>query len=498
MPVLRCVSGFCHGLLVVWTAHAAAPASDIPKAPVPKSPYIAVVYRYADAMLEKGRDTYGPQKSGLFLSALDRTTQAPLTNRPPAPEGVRDGDRVGEPSGPLVGANPQHDENLLRLLSLVSDLTAKPKYRDAAGAALKWFLQNARSAATDLLPWGEHLSWDVTEDKPVFANGDGIGVHAFFRPWMLWDWCHEVAPDASRRFALGLWEHQIANHATGAFDRQAGFARHSARAGMDSPRHAGFYIRTWAVAYSRTRDERFLKAIETLLQRFEGKRHPRTGLIEAYSGSADAWPASALSLAIDCDAAAHLVPASLAARLRAFATREDEVFCSLPHDLQGARGFLTSVPASTGLAGGPPTSLWIARRDAHTTAQVGMMCVSRYDNTARIGHRRLLIAAADAYLDFLPADDGDLWPGAFGHAISLQVAAWRHTARPVYLERARLLADTAIGKFFGTNALPRASLRSEHYESITGADTLALALAELHLQVLHITAVRCPPNTIDR
>ena len=60
------------------------------------------------------------------------------------------------------------------------------------------------------------------------------------------------------------------------------------------------------------------------------------------------------------------------------------------------------------------------------------------------------------------------------------------------------MADFAVDKYWGTNALPRASLRSEHYESMTGGDTLALALLELHLHILHITAVRCPPNTVDR
>jgi hypothetical protein len=68
----------------------------------------------------------------------------------------------------------------------------------------------------------------------------------------------------------------------------------------------------------------------------------------------------------------------------------------------------------------------------------------------------------------------------------------------VYLECARKFGDLAVEKFWGTNALPRASLKTDHYETITGADTLALALVELHLNVLHITAVRCPPNTIDR
>src|SRR6266545_5632729 len=78
---MACVALVLHGF-----------AAEIPKAPVPKSPYIAIVYRYADTMLEKGRDTHGPQKTGLFLSALDRGTLAPMTNRPPAPAGIRESD----------------------------------------------------------------------------------------------------------------------------------------------------------------------------------------------------------------------------------------------------------------------------------------------------------------------------------------------------------------------------------------------------------------------
>jgi hypothetical protein len=85
-----------------------------------------------------------------------------------------------------------------------------------------------------------------------------------------------------------------------------------------------------------------------------------------------------------------------------------------------------------------------------------------------------------------------------GHAISLQVAAWRSTAQQKYLDRARELADFAVKHFFDEGPLPRASLKSNHYESITGADTLALGLVELHLHILGITAVRCPSNAIDR
>jgi hypothetical protein len=86
----------------------------------------------------------------------------------------------------------------------------------------------------------------------------------------------------------------------------------------------------------------------------------------------------------------------------------------------------------------------------------------------------------------------------FGHAISLELAAWRHTARREYFARARELGDLAVQRFWQNGPLPSASTQRSHYESISGADTLALALTDLHLQILHITAVRCPPNTADR
>jgi hypothetical protein len=78
----------------------------------------------------------------------------------------------------------------------------------------------------------------------------------------------------------------------------------------------------------------------------------------------------------------------------------------------------------------------------------------------------------------------------FGHIISLELAAWRSSARQEYLDAARQFADLAIKNFWtGDNALPAVT---------TGADSLVLSLLELHLSILHITAVRCPPNTIDR
>jgi hypothetical protein len=463
---------------------------------IPRSPFINKVYEYANTMLEHGRDTYGPQKSGLFLSALDRKTLSPLKVRPKAPTGIREGDRPGELGQPLPGANLHLDQNLLRLLYFLKEMSSEDRYAQAADDVLKWFLNNTQSANTGLLPWGEHLCWNVMADK--VASGHKEPVHEFSRPWLLWQKCFELAPDTSKRFALGLWNSQIADHKTGAFDRHANFNSSNPQAGMDFARHAGFYIRTWADAYAHTKDPTFLKAIDVVLRRYENKRNPKTGLIEFKSDSPTAHSVLSLSLAIDCDGAARKVPEPLMSRLTGFAVREDEIFCSLPHKLEDKTGFAMEFDLATGQSKNSYSSLWDARYGGYTTAAVAVMCVSRYENTGRVCYRDLIIAAADAYMDSMPGDDSDAWPMTFGHAICVELAAYRATAQDKYHKRAFKLGETALEKFFGDSPLPRASLKSEHYESITGADTLALALAELHLSTLHITAVRTPVNTIDR
>lgn len=461
---------------------------------IPPSPFIGVVYRYADAMLKHGRDTHGPQETGLFLSALDRKTLSPLANRPAPPAGVPPGCRPGQPGKPLLGANPQLDQNLLRLLYFLKGLSGEDRYPRAADESLKWFLENTQFPATGLYPWGEHLSWDTVDDR--VASGLSGTVHEFYRPWMLWARCFELAPEASERFALGLWNSHVGDHDGGARDPRAASGRPSAGLGVTSARQAGFSIRTWAEAHAHTKNRAFTRAIEVLLTRHDRERRPKTGAAEGSSGSPRA--SSFLSLAIDCDGAARKVEEPLRTRLARVAAREDEIFCSLPHDLEKRKGFAASSTLTGRSPGDTYTPLWEARHHGDTTASVAMMCVSRYENTGRVEYRDLIVAAADAYLDSLPPPDCDGWPMTFGHAISLELAAFRVTAREEYFRRAFKLGDVAVKEFFGDSPLPRASLKTDHYESTTGADTLVLSLAELHLTTLHITAVRVPVNTIDR
>jgi hypothetical protein len=55
----------------------------------------------------------------------------------------------------------------------------------------------------------------------------------------------------------------------------------------------------------------------------------------------------------------------------------------------------------------------------------------------------------------------------------------------------------AVEIFWQDKALPRASQHTGHYETITGCDSLALALLEIHAAT-HGLSDRIPANTIDR
>jgi hypothetical protein len=301
---------------------------------------------------------------------------------------------------------------------------------------------------------------------------------------MLWDRCFAIDAEASSAFAAAL-------------RRRHSESRTGVELAANDLRQAGFLIRTFVDAFAHTGDKAYLEAIDALLVACEANRRADRRSAVPAPRPANCNAVYALSLAIDCDGAARKTPEPLRSRLAGFAAGIDASFCALPHDIREKQPFATEFGAS---ADSPPhrTSLWNPADGRYTTAAVAVMCVSRYTNTGNIEFRELIVAAADAYLDALPADDVDAWPLAFSQAITLELAAFRITADGRYHARAFQLGQIAVEKFFGDSPLPRASLKSDHYEAATGGDSLALALAELHLSTRTITAVRTPANTLDR
>jgi hypothetical protein len=153
-----------------------------------------------------------------------------------------------------------------------------------------------------------------------------------------------------------------------------------------------------------------------------------------------------------------------------------------------------TVPANSPTAAPP---LWRNGYSASTKAATAMFCLARFEQVGKPAYRSAAIAIADQYRDSSPEEDLDAWPLAFAHAISAQAAAYRWTQRPIYRDQAERLARMAVELYWQDNPLPRASLKTGHYEAITGADSLALALLDVHA-LRHKLPIPVPANTIDR
>ena len=459
--------------------------------------YLRIVRHYADAMIERGRDTYGSVKSPLFAVALDPVNATVFQKKPGNLSGIRNGDRVWQ------GANPMTDQNFYQVLYALSEVTGDGKYAAEADAALRWFFENCQSPR-GLMSWGEHQGWDFYADAPVRPEAP----HEFAEPWMLWEKSFALAPEACDRFAHGLWEHQIGDHEKGLFSRHAMATWRpeddkagSSRTGHEFPRHGGFYIATWAEAYARTKDPEMLKAIRVLVDGFEGRRSEASGAIPSQSSKPELmWPFSNISLAIDMWDAAPDLPEELSRYLRESAKRIDEVFLKIAHEPgPGGKGFVKSAITSTlepgdiraieagktkGLRWQPYATTWATGYGAPTDAKIAMICLMRYRQSKDDRYKSLFMQCADKYVQSEPPRIGprtDLFPGALAEAIAVQTNAYRLSRDNKYLERAEEFAKIAIDMFFdrGRAVFPAASAKSTHYETITGSPNLAMQLLDL-------------------
>jgi hypothetical protein len=95
---------------------APARANGIAPDPVP---YRAAILRFADRVLESGRDRHGPRHTPLFADGLHATTLAPAIWKGP---GGKD----------WILSNFASQQSLIRLLDGLTGLTGEPGYRDAA------------------------------------------------------------------------------------------------------------------------------------------------------------------------------------------------------------------------------------------------------------------------------------------------------------------------------------------------------------------------------
>jgi hypothetical protein len=475
--------------------------------------YFQMAKAYADELIELGRDRYGDRHSPAFVATLDlRTMKMPSNTSEPTRQMYSSFFRAEDYS---TSANPMYHVDLYQLLEALTVLTGDPQYRNAARESIGWFFRNAQSPATGLMAWGEHLGWDLIEDKVTVGNiRDGklhvSDIHEFYGPWLHWKTTCEVAPDEARRFALGLWEHQIYDHETCEYSRHASYSKHGPRRGYEFARQAGFYLDTWASVYQSTGDPEPLIAVERSLDAWQRRQNPDTGLLPFEGRSPDVvFVLHNLAFTVDGWEAATKLPEPLAGRLKTFIRSVDDAILKLRTDLSpGGRGFPKIADAHTGevtnraMAKARPNysqdfinqryspygGLWASVYGAgsYTDARHALLCYYRYRQIQRDQYRTLILATADRYVGSQPKPlAGTLTPKTLAPVMALLHAAWRLSHDDKYTDASQRLAEHARERLFEPGvAFPFATdLRDTYpyYASISYGDSLMLVLLELAL-----------------
>ncbi len=461
-----------------------------------------IVQGYANAMIENGRDTYGEEQSPLFAAALDRSNMGiGSVEKFGSIPGVREGDRS------IGGSNPQEDYSLYAILYDLTQITGDKSYAQEADKALEFFFKRTQSPETGLMAWGEHLHWDMQQDTI-----GGRDIHEIKGKWAFWDQSYRLAPEASWRHVIGLWDHQIANKKTGNFSRHTRWSKHDPDKGFEFPRYAGQMILDWAIAYDRKenaqreRRDDLLKAISVVAGRIEDNMAlTNSGYLPA--GRAEegdhinvTWMPNNLELARTLwKAKRYLREADkdLARRLENLALEQDYGFLKAPHKITTGGGFASSLHTDTGEPrtremNKPYTAVWATGYGQGTHAALANLCFKRYKQLKEKHpelaekYRVYILAAANQYLSQNPDLDQVQKPRAFSNVIELMLNAYNLMQEKRFINRADYFSRTSIALFLNDDLpLPKATNQHSHYEAITGGPELMHTLLKLHVVKLY-------------
>lgn len=446
-------------------------------APAPNS--LETVRRFADTLLEHGTDRLGPKHTALFASVIDtRDYSIPKgsDNVPPTP-GVRKGDRA------LGGCNAQLDTHLLRTLHTLSAVTGDPRYAAAARAYAIDFLKLAQSPATGLLAWGEHLYYDLHEDRVVSERQS----HEYLEWSPPWDLLWAADPEAVKREVAGLRFHFYAEDpATQGwlYNRHAnwGSASYQKPGGQPWIKHSGLYAFAYGFVASKTGDAGARRRALGVGSLYFNVRNPQTGLTESCltdkrPTSRNATLAGVSMLAYWLVKAAQADPELSALRSHALSLLHD--YARLAWDEQAA-DYAESLPAS----GARPA---VGKRDPWSFAYGDAAGLMRFGRVAAYLARTekdpaslLMAQRAYAALQRYPMPD-KFTPEEAGFAIHLALDLHDLTKETPSLEAAHAYAGKAIPALLHRGLFRRLP-GDFYYESKLGPGDLASALLRLHLR----------------
>ncbi|WP_174848199.1 pectate lyase [Yersinia artesiana] len=156
---------------------------------------LAVVKQYVDNVLNKASDTYhGDKPSPLLADGVDPRTGQQLEWIFP------DGRRA-------VLSNFSAQQNLMRVMSGLSQLSGDPRYQKRAEDIVRYHFQNYQDPS-GLLYWGGHRFVDLKTLQPEGPSEKEM-VHELKNAYPYYDLMFTVDSDATARFIRGFWNAHV-------------------------------------------------------------------------------------------------------------------------------------------------------------------------------------------------------------------------------------------------------------------------------------------------
>ena len=469
--------------------------------------YVGIARAYADFMIEHGRDVYGPKHTPLFVTGMDRHTGkrisppfAHVKRKPFMPGWERDRELRGSDRN-YGQADPLDQLTLLKLMHRLTELTGDTRYAEEADKTAAWWLANAQTGI-GLYPWGTHTSWNVDKEG-------GGGTFEFNHVWPYW----KLNPEALQKYAKGLWDHYVRDKNTGDFNRHANSGRHGPGGGMEFPWPGSAMIATWVEAYLTNPDPEYVRAISTILNRWESLRDENGHLAPCSKYGEWAWYSGYMIAANRLDDWADRIEKKepeLAERMRDYGRKCDAAYLKLADNLLDIKrvGPVKSYLRATGgynperldIIGGP----WHDRKDYAGFAVLLHERMKRNDSPAlQERYRRAVLDTAEVYMSVNPEVQWAVWGVNMSNALRLMMVAYELTGNAAYLHRADHFGRLAIDLFLDVaSPLPKITSHDDYYEieSVTdpSGDVWMLTALELHARLAKLDEPSKQPLTVRK
>jgi hypothetical protein len=294
---------------------------------------------------------------------------------------------------------------------------------------------------------------------------------------------------------MGLWDHYVRDKNTGDFNRHANSNRHGPGGGMEFPWPGSAMIATWVEAYLASPNPEYVRAINTILNRWESLRDANGHLAPCSSYREWAWYRGYCQAANRLDDYAELIEPKhpeLAQKMRDYGRKNDAAYLKLTDNLLDIKrvGPVMSYLRETGgynpdrldILGGP----WHDRKNYAQFAVMLHERMKRNESAAlRESYHRAVLDTAEVYMSINPEVQWAVWGANMAYAIELMFAAYDLTGNAAYLHRADHFGHLAVDLLpDDVSPLPKITSHDDFYEieRVTGHSTDAwiLAILELH------------------